>query len=144
MEITLQYFDGCPNWVILDGRITEALGDRSDATIIRQRIETHEDAVRVGFRGSPTVLIDGADPFAEDGAPVGLTCRVYRIPDGLVGSPTVEQLRAAIARAVVDPEENAGSDGHSGLLNAQPVACTLPPGAGREQVASGARSTTST
>lgn len=105
MEITLQYFDGCPNWTVLEDRVAEVFADCPDATVIRQRIETPEDAVRVGFRGSPTVLIDGTDPFAEHDAPVGLACRMYRTPEGLVGSPTVEQLRAAIARTAQDPEE---------------------------------------
>ena len=76
MEITLQYFDGCPNWAVLNGRLAVAVGDRPDATLIVQRIETLDDAQRLGFRGSPTVLIDGADPFAEHDAPVGLACMI--------------------------------------------------------------------
>ena len=34
------------------------------------------------FAGSPTFLIDGVDPFAESGQPVGLSCRVYRATSG--------------------------------------------------------------
>ncbi|HEY5116597.1 MAG TPA: hypothetical protein VIJ00_13830 [Nakamurella sp.] len=30
------------------------------------------------FAGSPTLLIDGVDPFAEPGLPVGMSCRIYR------------------------------------------------------------------
>lgn len=105
MEITLQYFDGCPNWAVLEDRIAKALSDRPAATVILQRVETAEDAARVGFRGSPTVLIDGVDPFAEDGGPVGLACRMYRTPDGLAGSPTLEQLHAAIDRAAATMAE---------------------------------------
>ena len=99
MEITLQYFDGCPNWEILDHRIAEALHGRTDASIIRQRVGTTEEAVRLGFHGSPTILIDGIDPFAEPSAPVGLACRVFRTPNGLAGSPTLEQLHAAFSEA---------------------------------------------
>ncbi|MFJ4760194.1 hypothetical protein ACIP1V_05255 [Kocuria marina] len=135
MEIALQYFDGCPNRALLEGRIPEALADRPDATVILQRVETAEDAERLGFRGSPTVLVDGADPFAQDGAPVGLACRMYRTADGLAGSPTVEQLRWAIARAAERPGENAGGGNPRGALSALPAACSLRPGAGREQVA---------
>ena len=40
MEITLQYFDGCPNWEVLDRRLTEALDGRSDVRIVHQRVET--------------------------------------------------------------------------------------------------------
>ncbi|WP_447942871.1 thioredoxin family protein [Microbacterium aurum] len=99
MEITLQYFDGCPNWEILDHRIAEALHGRTDASIIRQRVGTTEEAVRLGFHGSPTILIDGIDPFAEPSAPVGLACRVFRTPNGLAGSPTLEQLHAVFSEA---------------------------------------------
>lgn len=99
MEITLQYFDGCPNWEVLDHRIAEALHGRTDASIIRQRVETTEEAIRLGFHGSPTILIDGIDPFAEPSAPVGLACRVFRTPNGLAGSPTLEQLHAVFSEA---------------------------------------------
>jgi hypothetical protein len=30
------------------------------------------------FVGSPTFLIDGVDPFADPGLPVGMSCRIYR------------------------------------------------------------------
>lgn len=96
MKITIQSFDGCPNRELLVQRLAEALHGRSDATISHQDVETPEDAARLGFHGSPTVLIDGVDPFAEEHAPVGLACRVYQTPDGPAGSPTVEQLRAAL------------------------------------------------
>ena len=65
MEITLQYFDGCPNWEVLDRRLTEALDGRSDVRVVHQRVETAEDAARLGFHGSPTVLIDGSDHLVE-------------------------------------------------------------------------------
>lgn len=99
MEITLQYFDGCPNWKILDGRLAEVLAGYADASVTYQRVRSADDANRLGFRGSPTVLIDGVDPFAEPDAPVGLACRIFRTPAGPAGAPTVDQLRAAISRA---------------------------------------------
>jgi hypothetical protein len=42
------------------------------------------------------VLVIGADPFADASAPVGLSCRVFRTPDGLRGAATVEQLLAVL------------------------------------------------
>ena len=53
---------------------------------------TPEEAEAVRFRGSPTILVNGQDPFADPDAPVGLSCRVYRTDAGLAGAPTVEQL----------------------------------------------------
>lgn len=97
MEIILQYFNGCPNWEVLDQRLAEVVNDRSDVRVIRQLVETPEDAVRLGFHGSPTVLVDGIDPFADERTHVGLACRMFRTPAGIAGSPTVEQLREAIS-----------------------------------------------
>ena len=97
MEITLQYFDGCPNWEVLDHRLAQVIEGRADVRVAHQRVETAEDAARLGFHGSPTVLVDGVDPFADEHAPVGLSCRVFRTTAGLAGSPTVDQLREAIS-----------------------------------------------
>ena len=97
VDVTLLYFDGCPNWHETEERLAEALAVAgSSATVRRVEVATPEDAERLSFRGSPTVLVDGVDPFAEDDDPVGLSCRVFRTPDGLRGAPTVQQLVAAL------------------------------------------------
>jgi hypothetical protein len=65
MEITLHYFDGCPNWKVTDQRLKTVLDEHAlDATVSYQLIDTSDAAAEHGFRGSPTVLIDGVDPFA--------------------------------------------------------------------------------
>ncbi len=96
MEITLQYFDGCPSWRVADERLRLVLKDlgREHQSIRYQRVETPEDAERVGFGGSPTILIDGVDPFPDPAGPAGFACRLY---DG-DAAPTVAQLRLALAR----------------------------------------------
>ena len=96
MTVTLLYFDGCPNWQTTDRRLA-SLADELGFDLDRRTVDTPEDAERLGFRGSPTVLVDGRDPFASGDEPVGLSCRVYQTPDGLAGAPTVEQLREALA-----------------------------------------------
>lgn len=94
MRVELLYFDGCPNWTVADSRLADALRvvARDDLAVHRRKVETVEDAVALGFTGSPTVLVDGSDPFATGSEQVGLACRVYSTPEGLAGSPTVEQL----------------------------------------------------
>jgi hypothetical protein len=135
MRITVQYFDGCPNREVLDRRIAEALDGRADAEVTHQRVETAEDAARLGFLGSPTILIDGVDPFAGDDAPVGLACRVYRTPDGLAGSPTVEQLREALLGRAHSNWSTPGIENlQRGPLHALPIACALTQDTGRKQV----------
>ena len=97
-DVELLYFDGCPNWRETKQRLAEALAAvGADPSAYRAvAVTTAEEAERLTFRGSPTVLVDGQDPFADPDAPVGLACRVYRTPDGLRGAPTVEQLVAVL------------------------------------------------
>lgn len=65
-----------------------------------REVSTDEAAEREGFVGSPTIRIDGSDiqPTEE---PAGLTCRVYRLPDGSVSPlPERDQVRDALAFAL--------------------------------------------
>lgn len=100
MKVTLQYFDGCPNWEETAAHIEALVAEGFDVSFHRQLVDTPEAAERHGFRGSPTVIIDGADPFAEPDAPVGLSCRIYATETGSAGSPSLEQLRAAFDAAI--------------------------------------------
>jgi hypothetical protein len=94
-DVTLLYFDACPSWRLADERLRD-LAAEFDLTITRQKVETPDAAARWGFRGSPTILVDGRDVFATGDEPVGLSCRLYQTPNGPAGAPTVDQLRAAL------------------------------------------------
>ena len=96
MEVTLLYFDGCPNWQTADKRLA-ALADELGVTVAHRKVTTPNEAEAVGFRGSPTILVDGRDPFARGDEPIGLSCRIYQTPDGPAGAPTSAQLRAVLA-----------------------------------------------
>lgn len=96
MDVSLLYFDDCPNWKVAHQRLAVIAAEHPDVVVTRHRVETVEEAERLRFHGSPSILVDGVDVFAETGAGVGLSCRVYRTPDGLAGAPTMEQLRAAL------------------------------------------------
>jgi len=102
MRITVQYFDGCPHWKIAEQRVRNVLEDlsRDDISLEYQVIDEVETAERIGFRGSPTILLDGRDPFASGDEPIGLGCRVFRTEDGVQGSPTEAQLRDVITRNI--------------------------------------------
>lgn len=97
MDITLLYFQGCPNWRIADERLATIAAQRSDITVTHHLVESIEEAERLGFHGSPSILVDGEDAFADADTAVGLSCRVFRTPEGPAGAPTVEQLKAALA-----------------------------------------------
>jgi hypothetical protein len=98
VQVSLLYFDGCPNWNVANERLREALTHlgHGHADVQHHQVATPEEAEEAQFRGSPTVLVNGRDPFLDHESPVGLSCRVYRTPDGLAGSPTVEQLVEAL------------------------------------------------
>lgn len=98
-RITLQYFDGCPNWEQTQRSLAALFDDGWDATVELEQIDTHEKAVEREFSGSPTVLIDGIDPFADNPPAPALACRVYDTPTGPAGTPTIDQLRQAIRKA---------------------------------------------
>ena len=98
VRVQLLYFDGCPSWQVADARLREALREVGRSVEVEKvLITTPEQADEWHFVGSPSVLVDGDDLFAEPDAPVGLACRLYRTPEGLRGSPTVSQLVAALA-----------------------------------------------
>jgi hypothetical protein len=55
------------------------------------------------MHGSPTLLIDGQDPFADPDTPSSLSCRLYRAPDGRQqGAPSVADLRGVLHDAGLD------------------------------------------
>ncbi len=101
--VTLLYFDGCPSWQLADRRLRD-LDVELDLTITREKVETPAAAERWGFRGSPTILVNGEDVFAAGDEPVGLSCRIYQTPEGPAGSPTVDQLREALGDGQVFDE----------------------------------------
>lgn len=95
MRVQLLYFRECPNWRLLGQRLSLVAAE-TGVDVEHVLVETDQDARRLGFHGSPSLLVDGRDPFASGDAPIGLTCRVYGTPSGLEGSPTVEQLREVL------------------------------------------------
>lgn len=96
MVITLQYFDECPNWKMADERLMLLAAERPEIVVKRQTVDTVEEAEQVGFHGSPSILINGVDVFADASAHVGLSCRRYVTEEGPAGAPTLEQIRAAL------------------------------------------------
>ena len=66
-----------------------------------REILTDEQAESAGFKGSPTILIDGRDAVDAAGEPVMLACRVYRRRDGRVSPvPDPDDLRDALRAAL--------------------------------------------
>ena len=73
----------------------------ASAVVRRREVTDEREAADAGMHGSPTLLIDGTDPFAGPDAPASLSCRLYRDASGRItrGAPSVEALRQALAEA---------------------------------------------
>ncbi len=97
MDVTLFYFEDCPSWQEASIHL-ETLAEESSSLVIHyQVVDTDEAAQQHRFCGSPSIHANGHDVFADPGAPVGLSCRIYQTPDGPAGSPTLGQLRRALS-----------------------------------------------
>lgn len=97
MMIELLTVPDCPNRTVARERIAAALA-RSDrhATVRERVIDTHDDAVTSGMQGSPTILINGVDPFANGSHAPSISCRLYAVDGGVDGSPSIDQLVGAV------------------------------------------------
>ena len=97
MDIEIRYFDDCPNWQDTTQLVRRLVNDEGiDADLSLREVATQEEAEALRFLGSPTILVDGEDPFAVEDAPIGLSCRIYMTEDGMAGSPSETQLRAVL------------------------------------------------
>ncbi|MEU0352734.1 alkylmercury lyase family protein [Streptomyces sp. NPDC006237] len=114
MRITVLTVPDCPNAPVVRERITAALdGREAEVELIEVREEA--EAARWGMTGSPTVLLDGVDPFAVAGAPASVSCRLYRDEEARPGgAPSIEALRRAFTgtgvSASATAEECCGDD----------------------------------
>ncbi|MER5536730.1 alkylmercury lyase family protein [Streptomyces mirabilis] len=80
-------------------RVRAALAGRT-ARVEAVEVRDAAEAAQWGMTGSPTVLIDGTDPFAQAGTGPSMSCRIYRHADGTVDeAPRVDELRQALGAA---------------------------------------------
>ncbi len=99
MKIDFLFWEGCPSHPEALELLEDVLNERGITEPIRLReVLTHDEAVELAFPGSPTIRIDGRDVDPEGAtAPPGLTCRIYRLTDGLASPvPSRQQLEEAL------------------------------------------------
>jgi hypothetical protein len=95
MALEILQVPGCPGADLLAARLDGLLAGR--ACVTRRVVASQAEAERLGMTGSPTLLADGADPFASPGLLPAVSCRLYRDDRGRqVPSPSAAQLRAAL------------------------------------------------
>lgn len=109
MELTLLTVPACPHATVFEERLALALADNPDVMVRRREVADHREAAGLGMHGSPTLLIDGADPFAAPGQGPSLSCRLYRDATGRAdGAPPVGALRRALEQASAQGQAEAG------------------------------------
>jgi hypothetical protein len=97
VNVTVLYVEGCPHIALAVERVTAAFERlRIDVPLDLKLVDGEEQAAALGFGGSPTVLVDGRDPFPN--APAGLSCRLYATEKGMQGAPSIAQLVEALRR----------------------------------------------
>lgn len=111
MDVELLVVQDCPHEGAAAARLREALDDVGlVATRFRTTvIDTLNQAEERGFVGSPTVLINGRDPFLAPGVQPAVACRRYSGVSGAVGVPPLRELRQALKRAADISTSTAGS-----------------------------------
>jgi hypothetical protein len=100
MEIELLVVRDCPHDGPARELLRKALDDvgLGDVSIRTTVIDSSLAAEQRGFIGSPTILLNGHDPFHRPGAEPALACRVYDTPDGPSGVPDLHAVRQALKR----------------------------------------------
>ncbi|WP_377645567.1 hypothetical protein [Oryzobacter terrae] len=100
VQIELLVVPDCPHEAPAAELITLAVADTGVQAQVTRTVITSQDQARLrGFVGSPTILLNGSDPFADPAAPAAMACRLYSTPEGLRGVPALRDLRQALKRA---------------------------------------------
>lgn len=100
MDVEVLVVADCPNEGGAVALVRRALDDVGLKRVpIRTRVVADEqDAEELGFVGSPTIRINGTDPFASQGAATGHACRVYVDRGVRSGLPDLSTLRQVLKR----------------------------------------------
>lgn len=98
MQIEVLHIDNCPNTATTLNHVGAALAalGRQDISVQLRRIESPADTSGTCFAGSPTVAANGTDVFPGANPTSDLACRIYHTPEGLSGTPTINQIIEAL------------------------------------------------
>ena len=106
-RVELLWWEGCPSTDDALAMLREemaTIGLDPESIDVRE-VSTGADAEREEFVGSPTIRVDGHDVQPIGDEPLGLACRVYRLPDGRV-SPLPD--RAEVRQTLGDAMKGTG------------------------------------
>ena len=102
MDLELLVVEGCPHTQAATDLLRTALQDLrlTDIAVTTTVVGTARYAEVRGFTGSPSIFADGEDLFPQPAVATGLTCRLYRQPNGSHnGLPDAAELRRSLRKA---------------------------------------------
>ncbi|UUV35857.1 alkylmercury lyase family protein [Amycolatopsis roodepoortensis] len=100
MELVVLSVPDCPHVALVDDLLRVVLADRPGVRVVHREVLDQDQAEREGMRGSPTLLVNGTDPFAEPGSQPSVSCRLFRDEHGQARpAPSEAVLVAALAQA---------------------------------------------
>jgi hypothetical protein len=102
MRIEVFYFEGCPSHAPVMQTIQQILGEENLQAEVREIGVPDEKAAReIGFRGSPTIRVEGLDIETKTHATsdFGLCCRMYPSDEGVRALPPADMIREAVLHA---------------------------------------------
>lgn len=101
VNLEVLHVPDCPNLAAMLTRLRQL----TDLPVATREITTETDASAAGMSGSPTLLINGHDPFRSPNQPdSAIACRIYRDEHGQpTPAPSTGQLRDAIAAGATVP-----------------------------------------
>lgn len=101
MRLQILSVPDCPNTSLLDGRLTEAIATLGlDLAVEHVTVADEAHARASGMNGSPTLLLDGVDPFAAPGVEPSVSCRLYPADGGGIdGAPSIAAIAERLSEA---------------------------------------------
>lgn len=97
MKLDILHVPGCPGAAVLRRILVPIVAEHPDIQVIWHTVRNEDQARHPGMTGSPTLLVDGTDPFRLPGQQPSLSCRLYPGPDGRPGpAPSAAQLSLAL------------------------------------------------
>src|SRR5260370_17671709 len=88
MELTLLTVPDCPHAAAFEQRLAAALAGHPGAVVRRREVADEQEAATAGRPGSPTLMIDGTDPFPRPDAAPHPSCRLFHDPARRPGPAT--------------------------------------------------------
>jgi hypothetical protein len=97
VQIDILYTKDCTDWEETARLVQQALDDLGlEGDFIYTLVNSDREAMELHFIGSPTVLLDGVDPWPMPNAPAGTRLRPYFTPEGMADHPTYDMIVEAL------------------------------------------------